>query len=170
MRHYSAKTIIFSGIFIALIIIFTHVFSIQTPFIRISIGFLPLAVYASVSGPLRGGLVGAAADIIGCILFFPGLYFPGFTVSSFFSGFIYGTFLYNKPISLKRIIIAFAATFLVVDLFFNTLWLSLLYHKAAMVFLTGRIIKSIIMLPINVFLFYIVYRSIKPFIQKTLLK
>ena len=170
MRHYSAKTIIFSGIFIALIIIFTHVFSIQTPFIRISLGFLPLAVYASVSGPLRSGLAGAAADIIGCLLFFPGLYFPGFTISSFVSGFIYGTFFYNKPVSIKRIIIAFAATFFVVDLFLNTIWLSLLYNKAAMAFLTGRIIKNIITLPINIFLFYIISKSIKPYIQKTLLK
>ena len=82
MYNFNSKMIVLSGIFIALIIIFTHVLAIQTLFLRISFGFLPLAVYASICGPLYGAFIGALADILGCLIFSPGFYFPGFTIST----------------------------------------------------------------------------------------
>ena len=64
MRSFNAKPLVFAGVFIALTILFTYVFSIQTPFVRLSFGFLPVAIYAAMFGPVRGGITAAAADII----------------------------------------------------------------------------------------------------------
>lgn len=165
LYRFSAKEIFSGGIFIALTIIFTHIFSVQTPFIRISFGFLPLAVYSAVFGPLPGGLLGAAADILGCMIFSPGSYFPGFTLSSFLSGCTYGLLLHGRPVSIKRIILACTLIFLLLDTILNTLWLSLLYHKAAAIFFTGRLIKGIIFLPVNIFLLYIIYRPVSEYVS-----
>jgi ECF transporter S component (folate family) len=154
-----------AGVFVAFTILFTYVFSIQTPFVRISLGFLPTAVYASLAGPLRGCLAAVLADILGAVLF-TGMYFPGFTLSAALAGSIYGFFLYRKPISLKRICLPFLLVFVIVDLGCNTIWLTLLYHKAASVFFLSRLMKAIICLPGNIFLFYLVYRPLYGFMPK----
>lgn len=166
LYNFNSKMIVLSGIFIALIIIFTHVLAIQTLFLRISFGFLPLAVYASICGPLYGAFIGALADILGCLIFSPGFYFPGFTISTALSGYIYGYYFHDKPVSLKRICIVFIFLFCSVDMLLNTFWLSLLYHKAATAFLLSRFIKNIIFLPINIIVFSVVYKTIQKYLQK----
>ena len=94
LRSFNAKPLVFAGVFIALTILFTYVFSIQTPFVRLSFGFLPVAIYAAMFGPVRGGITAAAADILGASLFSPGAFFFFFSLSSFLSGYIYGYFLH----------------------------------------------------------------------------
>lgn len=163
MYKFPTRIIVLSGVFIALIIIFTHVFAIQTPFIRISLAFLPLAVYCSLCGPYYGACTAVLADILGCIIFTPGIYFPGFTLSSIISALAYGYAFHNKNISLKRICITFIFLFVFVDLFLNTIWLSMLYHKAAMAFFLSRLVKNTICLPINIALFSIVRRAVEKY-------
>lgn len=155
-RAISTNILVIAAVFIALTILLTHVFALQTPFIRISLGFLPIAIFAALFGPLKGGLVAAAADIIGCLIFSPSLYFPGFTFSAFISGVIYGLLLHQKPPSTKRILFASITILVLVDISLNTLWLTLLYHKAAQTFLTARLIKNLLMLPFHVFAIYVV--------------
>lgn len=160
MRSFNTQFIVFSGVFTALTILFTHVFSIETVFVRISFGFLPIAVFAAIFGPLRGGIMAGVADLIGCLLFTPGLFFPGFTVSAFCSGVIYGYFFHTKKISMMRIASAIFLIIFIIDLGLNTLWLTLLYHKAASVFLASRILKCIVLFPVQVMLFYSVYKAL----------
>lgn len=156
-RTVSTNILVIAAVFIALIILLTHVFAIQTPFIRVSLGFLPIAVFAALCGPVKGGLVAGVADIIGCLIFSPSLYFPGFTFSAFISGIIYGLFLHKKQPSIKRILVASITILVIVDIGMNTLWLTLLYHKAAQTFLAGRLVKNLVMLPFHVFAIYAVY-------------
>ncbi len=163
MRSFSAKPLVFAGVFVALTILFTYVFSIQTPFLRLSFGFLPIAVFAALFGPLRSGLMAAAADLLGTALFSPGMYFPGFTLSSFLTGMIFGSFLHKQELDLKQICIPFILIFVFVDLCLNTLWLTMLYHKAASLFFLSRFVKNSICLPIHIGLFYSVYKPLAIF-------
>lgn len=160
MHYIRVKTIVFTAIFISLTVIFTHVFAIQTPFIRISFGFLPVALFAMLFGPIKGACMAALADLLGCLIFSPGLYFPGFTVSAFLSGLIYGYFFYNKKITLTKIIFVSSIIFILIDLFLNTLWLCALYQKAAQVFFLSRFIKGAILLPIQISIIYTVYKAV----------
>ncbi|SEP42927.1 folate family ECF transporter S component [Propionispora vibrioides] len=152
---YTITELIISAVFIALIIILTHILAIQTPFVRISLSFLPVAVFAMRFGPLKAAITAAAADILGCLIFTPGLYFPGFTLSAFLSGLFYGLALYRTRLSLLRIIVAAMAVFFFIDLGLNTLWLTILYQKAASTILGSRLIKALLMLPIQVSLTYL---------------
>ena len=65
MQDSSTKALVYGGVFTALAILLTYVFAIQTPFVRITFGFLPLALYGALFGPWRAGIVGALTDIIG---------------------------------------------------------------------------------------------------------
>ena len=160
MRHFDVKALVFAGVFIALTILLTYVFSIQTPFVRISFGFLPIAVYATMFGPFRAALMAAAADILGTVIFMSGAYFPGFTLSALLSGLIYGYFLHGHELTWQRIIIPFGLIFLTIDLGLNTLWLSLLYHKAVWAFFLSRFLKGALCLPINIAFFGMVWRPL----------
>ena len=73
------RSLVLAGVFAALTVLLTYVFAVQTPFVRFSFGFLPLALYGALAGPWRAALVAAAADLIGVSLFGTGAFFPGFT-------------------------------------------------------------------------------------------
>lgn len=148
------------GLLIALDIILTRFLAIQTPILRISLGFIPLALSGMLFGPLTGGITAALSDILGMMILPSGAYFPGFTFSAFCSGCIYGIFLHKKERSLLRTALAVTLIISVVDLGLNTLWLSFITGKAALILLWPRLTKSLLILPVQVFLIHTLCRSV----------
>lgn len=142
------------GLLISMEIVLTRFFSIQTPIVRIGFGFIPIMIASVMFGPVLGGLTGAFSDILGMMLFPKGTYFPGFTLSAFISGMIYGIILYRSPKNMLRIIIAVSIVVIVVDLGLNTYWLSIITGKGVVALFVPRLIKSIIMLPIQSLLIF----------------
>ena len=154
----NTSTIVYMALFIALDVVFTRFLSIQTPIIRIGFGFLPISLCSIMFGPIIGGITGAVADIVGMVIFPSGAYFPGFTLSAFVSGTIYGLVLHKKQISAVRILIAVALIIILVDSIMNTYWLSIITGKAAMALLMPRVIKNLIMFPIQTILIYTMWK------------
>jgi len=153
------------GMFIALQIVFTRIIKpIDLPYLRVSFGFLASSFSSILMGPILGGINGAISDIAGFFLFpSPGAaFFPGFTISAFLTGLIYGIFLYKKPKTVLRIFFAVLTVSIFIDLFLNTLWLSILLDKAWMTFFIARLIKTTLFLPIQVFFIYIGWKYISP--------
>lgn len=158
--------IVYSGIFMALTILFTYVFAVQTTFIRIDFAFIPIAIYASMWGAKKTVIMAALADIIGSNLFMPGLYFPGFTLSAAVSAFIYGRFLHKQEITLKKLCIMNFCVFLFVDCILNNIWLTLMYHDAAAAFYSFRLVKSALLIFVKSAVLYNLYKPLKVFILK----
>lgn len=126
------------------------------PFIRISFSYLPYALGSMLFGPVAGGIMGALSDILNYILAPKGNFFPGFTLNAIISGMIYGFAFYKKKITVRRIIITKFILVVVIDMLLTTLWLSMLYGQAFMILLPARVLKNIIMLPIDVTMLYFV--------------
>ena len=158
--------IVSSGIFIAITILFTYVFAIQTPFVRIDFAFIPIAIYASMWGAKKTIIMAVLADIIGSNLFMPGLYFPGFTLSAAISAFIYGKFLYKQEITLKKLFIMNGCILLFVDCILNNIWLTLMYHDAAVAFFSLRLIKAALLTSVKAVVLYNLFKPLKVFILK----
>jgi len=152
--------IVYLGLLICLEVVFTRFLSIQTPIIRVGFGFLPIAAAGILLGPVWAGIAAAIADILGMMIFPKGAYFPGFTVSAFVGGLIYGVAFYKRHVSLFRSTIAVAAIIVIIDLFMNTYWLTIITGKAAKVILYPRLIKSVIMLPIQTLLIFSLWKVI----------
>lgn len=147
MKNNSKVTrLITIGLFIALEIILTRFLSINTPFIRIGFGFLPVALLGIMYGPVWAGLSYVVGDILGMLIFPSGAFFPGFTLSAALTGFIYGIILYGKPVTWKRVFIAASIVCLGVNLFLDTYWLYILMDQAVIAMIPARIIKSLVML------------------------
>ncbi|MCI8940930.1 MAG: folate family ECF transporter S component [Dorea sp.] len=129
-----------------------------TDFIKIGFAFIADEMTGMLFGPVVGGLMGGAADLVKFLVRPTGPFFPGFTISGAASGIIYGMVLYKKPPTLGRVALANGIVMIVVNICMNTYWLTLLYGDAFFAILPARIIKQAVMYPIYVALFYGVSR------------
>ena len=125
-----AKEIVFMGIMIALDVIAVRFLSLTTPVMRIGTGFIAVIIAGMYLGPVRAGIVGLIADLIGFMLFPVGAFFPGFTLSATVSGVLAGYFLEGKKSGdFKNVIIYAVFSTLLVDTLMNTTWLVMMLHQ-----------------------------------------
>ena len=82
-------------------------------------------------------------------------------ISEMLTAMIYGLFLYKRPIRLTRIIAANTTVTVFVNMLLNTLWLTMLYGSAFAVIFPARVVKELILLPVNIAMFYILSRMLE---------
>ena len=148
------RTIVVTALLIAIAVVLGF-FSVQlTENLKIGFSFIANELTAMLFGPVVGGIMGGVADIIKYLLKPTGPFFFGFTFNAILGAVIYGVMLYKKPISFKRILASKIVVAIVVNVFLNTYWLSMLYGNAFMAILPPRLIKQIIMVPIQSIMLY----------------
>ncbi|MEG6612713.1 folate family ECF transporter S component [Pseudoclostridium thermosuccinogenes] len=150
----NVRTIAMSGMLVALNVILTFFDISLSNVLRISFSFLPLAMGGMLYGPVVGGAMGVVGDILGYLARPDGPFFPGFTLNALLSGALYGLFLYKRPVKLKSVIAVSLLITVSINLLLNPVWLSMMYGNAFIVLLTGRIVKNVIMFPINTALLF----------------
>ena len=126
-------------------------------FLEIGFTFLATASAAYLYGPWLAGLMGIVADTLGYFLRPNGTYFPGWTLNEFLLGFLYGCWLYKKPVTLWRTFAACLSAVLLINLCLTPLWLHLVYGNA-FVITTLRLVKNIVKFPIDTVLLYVVLK------------
>lgn len=165
------KKIILTSVLLAMQIILSRFLSIKTPIIKISFAFVPTMLCATWLGFKWTVLLNVLGDVIGATLFPTGPYFVGYTISTAVAGLIYGLLLYKKDsdsvsdkIYVVKVIIAVLLVNLIVNLGLNTLWTSITSGKAFQAILVTRLIKQLIMIPINVIIITFIEKILrKPF-------
>lgn len=128
------------------------------PYIKIGFSGIPNQIVDVLFGPITGLLFGGIMDIAKFIMKPTGPYFFGYTLNPMIAAFIYGCFYYKKPLTVWRIFLAKGLVILIVNIFLGTLWLDLIYGKAFMAILPGRVVKNLIMWPIDTAVFYIIMK------------
>ena len=131
-----------------------------TQLIEIRFQYLPIAVGGAMFGPAVGGVIGMLADVLGYLVKPTGAFFPGFTISSILSGIIYGAFFYKKKITVPRIILAELTETIVCSLVINSINLSILYGNAFSVVVASRLLKVLIMFPVDTIILTVVLRAV----------
>ncbi|HEX3016692.1 MAG TPA: folate family ECF transporter S component [Caproicibacter sp.] len=143
------RTIAACGMLLALNVVLVFFRLNISSILRISFSYLAIAAAGMLFGPIAGGVVGAAGDLISYFIQPTGPYFPGFTLNAFLSGFIYGLVLYRKPVKLARVFSAKVLLTVLIGFVLNPLWLSMMYGKGFLVVVATRITANLIMLPIE---------------------
>ncbi len=162
-KHNKSVTIITClALLIALDIVLTRFLAINTQFLRISLGMIPVAIAGIAFGPAWGGVCGAVGDVLGMMLFPSGAYFPGFTLTAALTGMIYGFFLYHKRGQhiLRNTLFASIMVCIGCNLLLDTLWLNLMYGSGFIAILPARIVKCILNIPIYSFLILILWNKV----------
>ena len=165
------KKIILTAILLATLIILSRFLSIKTPILKISFAFIPSILCAIWLGAKWTVLLNVLGDIIGATLFPTGAFFIGYTISTAISGLIYGLLLYKKEDNsytdkqfIIRLIISVVLVTCISNIGFNTLWISITTGKAFIVLLGTRIIKELIMIPIQIVVILFIEKALrKPF-------
>lgn len=151
---------------IGLLIAVTFVLSYISGYIRIgnisklTISFISVFVTAYLFGPITGGGVAAAADIISFLVNPTGAFLPQLTLIEFLYGFLYGVFFYrlsDKYYVLKIIIIAIVQN--IINMLLKTYVLSLFYGPFKAMF-----ISRIPMCALQMIIIIIGLVLIKPFL------
>lgn len=155
------RTLTMCGLLAALAFALESVASIQIgPYIKIGFSGIPNEIADFLFGPVVGSFFSGAMDVFKLIVKPTGPWIPGLTLDAFLAGLVYGIFLYKKPIRLWRV----GAAKLIVALFINVLlatyWLSQVYGDAYVVALPQRVIKNLVMWPINTLVTYLVLRML----------
>ena len=150
-------TMVSCAMLIAIQIVLVRFCSIQTPALRISLGFLPLALAGILYGPGYGCAVAGIADLLGAVVFpTGGAFWPGFTIVTACTGLIYGLLLHEKEgegWSRQKRLLRIALAVTLVNLFCNiglgTLNLAIYLDKGFLLLLPGRVLKNLMMIPIE---------------------
>ena len=165
------KKIILTAVLLAMQIILSRFLSVKTPILKISFEFIPSCVCAIWLGAKWTVLLNVLGDIIGATLFPTGAFFIGYTISTAISGLIYGLLLYKKEDNsytdkqfIIRLIISVILVTCISNIGLNTLWISITTGKAFIVLLGIRIVKELIMIPIQIVVILFIEKTLrKPF-------
>lgn len=148
MKKWTLNQIVTSALLIAIHVVLSRFCSINAWNIKIGFAFVPVFVAAYLYGPLTAGIVGAAGDFLGAVLFPIGPYFPGFTVTCFLSGMLFGVLLHKKQ-GVARILCATGINQMVLGLIVNSFWISVLYSSPYGPLVLTRVVQSLIMIPVE---------------------
>lgn len=138
-------------------VLLDRMLTISTPAVKINLAFIPAAFGAVLLGPVYGAAIYGLTDLIGALLLPFGPYHPGFTVCAALMGFIYGLFLYRREFNPKsgetylRIILPVVINCLIIGLFINTVWISMLYgSKTYTGWFVYRLIEYAVLVPVQI--------------------
>ncbi|MBD5069596.1 MAG: folate family ECF transporter S component [Lactobacillus sp.] len=160
----NTRTITLAAMLIALQTVLSKLSFGSDSMVKIGIGFIGTTLIGYYLGPWLGGISLVLADLIKSTIFATGsTFFIGYTFSAFISGVIVGAFLYQQKITWQRLAIYQFVQILVSNIFFNTLWIYLMYHTPVWALLSVRVPKNVIMWPIEAIISFMILRAVSRF-------
>ena len=157
----SVRTITTAAMFAAIAIIL-GMFSIEIGHVmRIGFSSIPNKLTAYLFGPVVGGIFGGTLDVLKYLIKPTGGYFLPLTLVVVLADVIYGFMYYKKPLSFWRILLASFLVTAVCNVILNTMCLSVLYGKGFWAILPARLVKNLVMWPIDSFIFYSLAKALE---------
>jgi len=140
--------------------------------VNISFGFIINALGSMVYGPVVGLLSGALSDSLGYLIAPNGVYFFPFILLEMGGSFIFALFLYSTDITPLRLILSKLCVNLFINILLNEPIMVLYYRDVLHLatyqpFVLIRIVKNIIMLPIEGLLLMIVFKAMIPALARS---
>lgn len=148
-----------SALLVAADVLFVRVFALNTPIMKIGLGFAAIALCAMAYGPWWTAGVAALGDLLGSLLFPTGAYFPGFTVTAAITGVIFGLVLYKREVRFLTALIAAGANCVIVSFLLNSALIAYISGNAYTALLAARAVQLAVMLPVQCAVIYFLGRS-----------
>lgn len=134
--------------------------------LSITFGYLAVALNSAIVGPVYSLIFGFVLDNISFMLFPSGVYFFGYTLSCMAGALVYALFLYRTKISLFRLFLAKLSVNIFVNVLLGSVWSSMLYSKGYLYYLSISAVKNLTLLPLEVFLLYLIFKAFMPFLYR----
>lgn len=164
-KIWNIRSLVIMAVLVSAEIVLSRFLSFSTWNLKIGFAFVPVVLAAMLLGPVRAAIVGGMADFLGAILFPIGAYFPGFTLTAALVGLVYGLFLYKKQTFL-RVLCAVGINQLILSLFLNTYWISVLYDSAYQALLVTRLTQCAILIPVQIGVIWLMIKTAMGYLRK----
>jgi len=146
---------------LAAVAVILGMFSIELgQFIRIGFSSIPNGIAAYLFGPVVGGIFAGTLDVLKFMIKPTGAFFLPLTLVTILAGILYGCMYYKKPITIGRVLVTKFIVMLICNVILNTLCLSVLYGEGFLVLVGPRVIKNLIMWPIDSVIFFAITKAL----------
>lgn len=160
------RMIVFAAMMIALRVALKPVSIPVAADLRINVAFLVNAYGAMIMGPVVSILAAAVTDTLGCLLFPTGTYFFPFILTEIAGSLIFALFFYRARITVWRVMLSRFCIDFFVNIVLTTPIMSLYYRlilgKSYTLFHIPRILKNLVMFPIESVLLVLFLRVLIP--------
>ncbi len=155
------NTLVLTALFIALGIVLGQ-FSVQiTQDVKVGISFIATQLTATLFGPVVGGIMGGAADILKFIIKPTGSFSILWTLNAIVGPILYGMMLYKKKFTLWRVLLSKVVVAIVVNVFMSCAWSSILYGKAFLAVIPVKLLQQVIQVPVQSVIFYLFVKALQ---------
>lgn len=163
----NTRTLVFAALILALRIAMKPLKIPIAADVSITFGFIVNALGAMVYGPVVALLSGAVSDTLGYLVAPSGVYYFPFIILEMAGSFIFAIFLYSTDITPVRLILAKFCVNMFVNVLLNEPIMVLYYRDVLHLttyqpFVLVRIVKNIVMLPVEAIILMVVFRAVIP--------
>ena len=166
----NTRTLVFAALILALRIAMKPLKIPIAADVNITFGFIVNALGAMVYGPVVALISGAVSDTLGYLVAPGGVYYFPFIILEMAGSLIFALFLYSTDITPVRLILAKFCVNLFVNILLNepimVRYYQLFFTSAYQPFVWVRIVKNIVMLPIESVILMIVFRTLIPALSR----
>lgn len=162
MKKFNSKIVVFAGVLIAMNLVLERVLALNIGnTLRVSFGATPIYLSSLWFGPVVGGVCGALADLVGCLL-------QGYALNPFIitSNILIGVlpallkkYVYNDRMNLWKIGSAVALNGIIGSLGLTTVGLHVFYGTPWSVLYATRIVQTIGLVIANSLMVSLLYQS-----------
>ena len=145
----NTKRLAVSALLITADVVLTRLLALNTPVMKIGLGFAAVALCAMLYGPWQAALCAAIGDLLGSLLFPTGAYFPGFTLTAACTGLIFGLCLYRRGRRVLYPALAAGLNVLLVSYLANTAMICFITGNAWTAMLAARAVQLAVMFPVQ---------------------
>lgn len=134
--------------------------------LKITFSFLSMSLIGYLYGPVCSMFCGFALDNIKFFIKPSGPYSPLWTIVEVAAGLLYGILLYKKEVTITRCFITKFIVSLLCNILLTPFFLSLMYSKGFVYYASTRIVKNLILWPIESILMYLILSRIGKYVRK----
>ena len=168
----NTRTLVFAALILALRIAMKPLKIPIAADVNITFGFIVNALGSMVYGPVVALLSGAVSDTLGYLISPSGVYYFPFIFLEMGGSLIFALFLYSTDITPIRLILAKFCVNMFVNILLNEPIMVLYYRDVLHLttyqpFVLVRIVKNIVMLPVESIILMVVFRAVIPALTGT---
>ena len=166
----NTRTLVFAALILALRIAMKPLKIPIAADVNITFGFIVNALGSMVYGPVVALISGAISDTLGYLVAPSGVYYFPFILLEMAGSLVFALFLYSTDITPARLILSKFCVNLFVNILLNepimVRYYQLFFTSAYQPFVWVRIVKNIVMLPIEAVILMIVFRALIPALSR----
>lgn len=156
----SLHTVVLCGLMGAFGIILKMFASIPFGPFTITYAWIPNRIVDFMFGPAVGAVYGGVMDVVKFVMKPNGSFNLAYTAMAVLAGLIFGSILYKKPVSFMRIVFAQSLVKIFINAGMGTYLMAFERGEAFMVLMPVRLVKNLIMIPIDSILLFVVLTAL----------